>query len=125
MSTEKVANRLVELCRKGDFETAMQELYSPEIVSIEPEGSQAPNAEGIQQVIEKAKHFADSVEEFHKNEVSDPVIAEDFFSVQMKMDVTFKGVGRTQMEEICVYGVKDGKITYEQFFYTPAPVNAG
>jgi ketosteroid isomerase-like protein len=33
------------------------------------------------------------------------------------MDVTMKGQGRMKMDEIAVYGVKDGKIVSEQFFY--------
>jgi limonene-1,2-epoxide hydrolase len=35
----------------------------------------------------------------------------------MGMDVTMKGPGRVQMDEIAVYEVKDGKIVKEQFFY--------
>lgn len=35
----------------------------------------------------------------------------------MGMDVTLKGMGRRQMDEIAVYEVKDGKIVKEQFFY--------
>jgi hypothetical protein len=35
----------------------------------------------------------------------------------MSFDATFKGGGRTKMDEICVYEVKDGKIVKEQFFY--------
>jgi hypothetical protein len=33
------------------------------------------------------------------------------------MDVTMKGQGRMNMDEIAVYEVKDGKIVKEQFFY--------
>jgi hypothetical protein len=36
----------------------------------------------------------------------------------MSFDVTFKERGRQQMEELCVFEVKDGKIINEQFFYT-------
>ena len=35
----------------------------------------------------------------------------------MGMDVTMKGRGCIQMSEVCVYGVRDGKIVHEQFFY--------
>jgi limonene-1,2-epoxide hydrolase len=35
----------------------------------------------------------------------------------MGMDVTMKGAGRINMEEIAVYEVKDGKIVKEQFFF--------
>jgi limonene-1,2-epoxide hydrolase len=33
------------------------------------------------------------------------------------MDMTFKGRGRMQIEEIGVYHVRDGKVVSEQFFY--------
>jgi hypothetical protein len=32
------------------------------------------------------------------------------------MDMTMKGAARMNMEELCVYQVKDGKIVSEQFF---------
>jgi len=36
MNTTKVAERLAELCRKGEFETAQKELFAELVVSIEP-----------------------------------------------------------------------------------------
>ena len=39
MSVESVAKRLVELCNAGKAEEAAEELYSPNIVSIEAQGS--------------------------------------------------------------------------------------
>jgi hypothetical protein len=39
--------------------------------------------------------------------------------VVFKMDVTFKPQSRRfQMEEVAVYKVADGKIVYEEFFYS-------
>jgi len=38
MTTVDIANRLVELCRKGDFETALKQLFADDAVSIEPHG---------------------------------------------------------------------------------------
>jgi limonene-1,2-epoxide hydrolase len=35
----------------------------------------------------------------------------------MTLDATMTGMGRMQLDEICVYEVKDGKIVFEQFFY--------
>ena len=49
--------------------------------------------------------------------VSDPVVAGDFFSCSMMVDLTTKEQGRNKMEEICVYEVQDGKIVKEQFFH--------
>ena len=38
----------------------------------------------------------------------------------MTLDVTMKGRGRVNMSEICVYGVRNGKIFHEQFFFDVA-----
>jgi hypothetical protein len=46
-----------------------------------------------------------------------PIVAGNFFSCTMGMDITMKGQGRMNMEEVCLYQVKDGKIVLEQFFY--------
>lgn len=121
MSTQEVAEKLVNYCRKGSFEQAMKELYGASIVSVEPKGTPTERAEGIEAVIQKGIEFGNMVEEMHGVEVSDPIVAESFFSCAMSMDVTFKGVGRIKMEEICLYKVENGKIIYEEFFYTPDP----
>ncbi|MEM1339420.1 MAG: SnoaL-like domain-containing protein [Bacteroidota bacterium] len=118
MTTQEVADQLVDYCRTGQFDTAMKELYGEGIVSIEPKGAPMERVEGFQEVIKKAAYFNDMVEEFHGNEVSDPLVADNFFSCRMKMDATFKQGGRQAMEEICLYEVADGKIIREEFFYT-------
>jgi len=119
MTTKEVAEKLVSYCRQGDFESAYKELYSPQIESIEPDGSPTPLAKGMEAVMKKSNEFEQMVEKMYGNEVSDPVVAENYFCCSMVMDVEFKGMGRTKMEELCVYEVKDGKIIREQFFYTP------
>jgi ketosteroid isomerase-like protein len=35
----------------------------------------------------------------------------------MTLDVTHKGRGRTKLDEICLFRVRDGKIVREKFFY--------
>jgi limonene-1,2-epoxide hydrolase len=45
------------------------------------------------------------------------VLANNWFSISLRLDVTMKGRGRVDMREICVYRVKDGKVVLEQFFY--------
>jgi hypothetical protein len=39
MNTKEIASRLVELCRKGDWEKAQKELFAKDAVSIEPHGT--------------------------------------------------------------------------------------
>ena len=119
MTTREVANKLVGHCRAGHFASAIKELYSKDIVSIEPDGAPVREVVGLDGVKQKAENFNSMVEEVHGMEISDPVIADNFFSCSMKMDVTFKGAPRTSMEEICLYQVKKGKIVKEEFFFTP------
>jgi ketosteroid isomerase-like protein len=120
MNTEAVAKRLVELCRKGEHEQAQRELYAQDAVSIEMAGAPAGalgDAQGLEAIYEKGRQFAAMVEAVHASSVSEPVVAGNWFSVSMTMDVTFKDRGRVQMTEICVYQVRDGKVVREQFFY--------
>ena len=117
MTTKQVADRLVELCRKGEIFTAQGELYSDSILSLEPAYAQVPRAEGIKAVSEKGKQFASMIEATHGGSISEPTVHGNFFSLGWTLDVTMKGIGRTMMDEICVYEVKDGKIVFEQFFY--------
>jgi hypothetical protein len=123
MTTQEVANRLVSLCREGKFVDAIQELYASHVVSIEPEGGPGPSrVEGFENVINKSIEFGKSLEKVHGITISEPVVADAFFSVAMHMDIEMAGIGRNQMEEVCVYEVKDGKIARDQFFYSPMPM---
>ncbi len=117
MNTQQVADRLVELCRKGENMQALQELYHQDIVSKEMPG--APNAEikGMEAVLKKTNEWFASVEEMHGAETSDPIVAGDHFTCKMSFDCTFKERGRMQMEEVSVFKVNNGKIVEEQFFY--------
>ncbi|NNE77327.1 MAG: nuclear transport factor 2 family protein [Pricia sp.] len=121
MTTQEVADKLVGYCRQGQFEDAMKNLYGKDIVSVEPDGAPVKEVKGLEGVIQKTEHFNNMVQEFHGMTVSDPLVADKFFSCRMTMDVTFKEGGRNTMDEVCLYKVEDGKIVKEQFFYTPAP----
>lgn len=118
MNTEAVAKRLVELCRQGKYDEAQNELYSKDAASIEMEGSQGiGNAKGIEAIREKGRQFNAGIEAVHGGTVGDPIVVGNWFSLVMTMDATMKGRGRVNMQEICVYQVRDGKIVREQFFY--------
>ncbi|MEO9872053.1 SnoaL-like domain-containing protein [Ekhidna sp.] len=123
MTTEEVANQLVKLCREGKFEECIRELYSPDIISIEPEGGPwESKVQGLDALAKKGQQWNEMLAEFHSSEISDPVAAENFFSITMKSKVTLKGMDhQIDMDEVCVYRVEDGKVVTEQFFYTPMP----
>jgi hypothetical protein len=121
MNTQQVANRLVELCREGKGQQAQDELYSNDAVSVEMEGMEASGmptvAKGMDAIREKGRKFNEGIEAVHGGTVGDPIVMGNWFAITMTMDATMKGRGRVNMEEICVYQVKNGKIVREQFFY--------
>lgn len=120
MTTQEVAESLVKLCTAGKFQEAMQTLYSPDIVSMEasapPGGSR--EAKGIAAVAAKGEWWAAN-HEVHSLVVEGPLVAGVHFAVVFKMEITFTPQSkRMQMEEVAVYKVTDGKIVYEEFFYS-------
>jgi ketosteroid isomerase-like protein len=118
MTTTDVANRFNELAQTGQWEQIQNELFADNAVSIEPANSPGmKTAEGMEAIKQKAKQFAEMVEEMHGGYSNEPIIAGNHFALAMGMDCTMKGQGRMKMDEIAVYEVKDGKIIKEQFFY--------
>jgi ketosteroid isomerase-like protein len=118
-STAAVAQELVALCREGRNLDAVNKLYSPRIVSIEPVGDENMPAEmtGIDAI--RAKHewwFENN--EVHSAEINGPFVGENQFAVQHTYETTFKPTGqRVRMTEMALYTVRDGKIVREEFFY--------
>lgn len=117
MTVEQIANRLVELYRKGDYATCYSELYSPEVESIEPKSSPIHYVKGLFAIAEKGKMWNEQMEEFHGSFIGDPIVCGKHFSCAMMIDAKLKGQGRQKMEEICVYEVENEKIVKEIFHY--------
>lgn len=121
MTTKEVAGRYMELEKQGKWDEIQAELYSVDVVSIEPEHAAAMKmatvTKGIEAVKAKGKAFNESIAEMHGGYCTEPVVGGDFFSVGMGMDCTMKNGKRMNMEEIAVFSVKDGKIVSEQFFF--------
>src|SRR5882672_1884210 len=112
MTTQAIADRLTELCRQGQFETAQIELYAKDAISIEPEASAGFEKEtkGLPAIIKKGHKFEGMVGETHSVFVSTPLVVGNSIAFTLSMDITMKERGRTTMAELCVYHVKDGKI---------------
>jgi ketosteroid isomerase-like protein len=119
MSTQDVANKVVELCKQAKFHEALA-LYSPDIVSVEafaPPG-QSRETKGLDGVKAKGEWWVNN-HEVHSAIVEGPLVAGDHFAVTFKFDVTFKPENkRIKMDEIGMYKVADGKIVREEFFYS-------
>jgi hypothetical protein len=117
MTTEQVAQRFNELAQQGNFEGIIQELFANDAKSIEPAGSPFETVQGLDKIKQKGMDFHNAMEEMHGGYTSEPLVAGNFFTCVMGMDVTLKGAGRQKFDEVAVYEVKDGKIISEQFFF--------
>ena len=119
MTTQNVADQLVKLVREGRNDQAIEQLYSDAIVSVERGGFPHRLTEGKAAVIEKGIEFSNMLETVHSSEVSDPLVADKFFTITMKMNATVKGAPHPMdMEEVCLYQVEEGKIIREEFFFS-------
>jgi hypothetical protein len=119
MNADAVARRLVQLCREGKFNEAQAELYADDARSVEPAGVSGAlgSVQGMAAIREKGRRFEESIVEIHGASCSDPLVADPFFSLVMGLDATYKEGGRREIEEICIYEVRNGMIVLEQFFY--------
>ena len=119
----KVGSRLVELCRQGKAAEAMQELYADHIVSIEGvENEHMPaRIEGIEAVQKKGEWW-EANNEVHSIETVGPFVGlrDDQFAVEFHLDTTPKGGERSQMREVALYTVENGKVIQEEFLYLMA-----
>ena len=118
MTTLQIATQLVTYCRTGQFEKCYHELYHPNALSIEPEASPWPSANGLNAIFEKGRAWNAAVSEVHSSHVSEPIVGDQYFACHMTTDITYTDGNRVQLSEICLYQVKDGNIVKEQFFYS-------
>jgi hypothetical protein len=116
MTTTEIAQGLVDLCKNGQFDQAIKDYYSDNIVSVEAMGEHATMT-GINAVLGKAQWFHDTME-VHSSEVSGPYVNGNLFAVRFTLDATNKETGqRSTMDEVALYTVEGDKIVHEAFLY--------
>lgn len=123
LGTQKVAQRLVELCSTGKNRDAIVELYADNARHVEAmEGPGCPRiVDSKATILQKADQFAKSTT-IHAASVGKPLVNGDQFTCDMSLDCTagegpFAGQ-RMKMSETALYTVKNGKITEAKFFYS-------
>ena len=118
MTTKEVASRFNELAKEEKWFEIQDELFSDNVRSIDPQDSSYfKYAEGKAAVRKKGEEFVKKVEAAHRRYTSEPIVAGNHFAVAREVDITVKGFGRIQINEVMLYEVKDGEIISEQFFY--------
>jgi ketosteroid isomerase-like protein len=121
-TTLEIAKRLVQLCNEDKSMKAVEELYSPDIVSVEPisMGNSPQSQKGIQAIRDKHEWWYAN-HTVHSGKATGPWPHGDRFIVHFKYEVT-PNTGpmankKMTIDESALYTVKDGKITQEEFFY--------
>lgn len=121
MDLKAIADTLVEACRNQGEAALLEKHYSPDAVSVEAADFSGMGREthGVDGIRGKHAWWAENFE-VHGGDVQGPFLhGDDRFAVIFQIDATEKASGeRTQMKEIAVYHVADGKIVREEFFGT-------
>jgi ketosteroid isomerase-like protein len=116
MDTADVAAKFTTALKAGRFEEA-ETFWSDDVVSIEAQDGPMREVRGRPAVHAKGEWWVAN-HDVHGFETSGPYVNGDQFALRFKIDVTPKASGqRTQMEEVGLYTVRDGKIAEERFFY--------
>jgi len=126
MSTQQIANDLVDWCGEGQYMKVIETYYSDAIVSIEPAAAEGMPREqrGIGAIKGKNQWWLQN-HEVHACTIEGPMIGDGQFAVKFDIDVTFKPTGkRSQVQEMALYRVEGGKIVREEFFYHMPSANA-
>jgi hypothetical protein len=112
----QVATELVALLRAGRAHEAEEKWLAPAIESVEGVGASLA-WRGKKAVLAKYRGW-EADHEIHAMEVGGPWVGATGFALRFKIDVTQKSTGqRSQMEEIAVYTVRNGKIVREEFHF--------
>jgi hypothetical protein len=118
MTVREVAARFHELAQQEKWFEIQDELFADDVRSVEPPSAAGlPNAQGKAAVRKKGEALVSQVEKVHSASTTAPVVAGNFFAVGRELDMTVRGAGRTQMNEVMLYEVRHGQIVLEQFFY--------
>ena len=122
MNAMEIGQKLVAAVAAGrEAEAAfVSEFYDADIISIEGQAGEGmpQRIEGLEAIREKHNWFYDN-NDIHSTTATGPYCGhrEDQFVIRHNMDVTFQGAERTQMEEVGIYTLANGKIVMEEYLY--------
>lgn len=120
MTLMDVAHELVAGCRENRTTANLDKLYAADAVSVEAmDNGNGRHVQGLEAI--RGKHaWWDSTFEVLGGDISDPMPdGADRFAVIFELRARHKETGDiTDMKEVALYTVADGKIVREEFFYS-------
>lgn len=117
MNTQEIAEKMIAYNNEGKFPAVFEELYSEDFVSIEMPGVPHEVVTGVGEATKKGEWFFSQFEMLGV-EISEPLVADNWFALRYKMHTKNRETGEEKHEsELGIYHVENGKIVQEQFFY--------
>jgi hypothetical protein len=118
MTTQQIAEKLVELCREGKYEEVHSTLYTDDVSSIEMDESMGPReVKGIDAVKSKGASWAGMFNGPVTTWCDDAIVSGNSFACRMGFSGPGHDGNKIEGEEIAVYITKDGKVIEERFFW--------
>jgi ketosteroid isomerase-like protein len=116
MTTTEIAKAFTDMLKAGDHEGAVK-FHSPDVVSLEAMDGPMARIQGTAAVKAKSEWWYAN-HTVHSVATEGPYVNGDQFALVFDMDITTNETGqRTQMKEVALYTVKDGKVVEERFMY--------
>ncbi len=116
MNAAEIAEKFAAALKAGQFAEA-EDFWSDDVVSCEAQEGPMRELRGRAAVHGKGEWWTAN-NDIHRFETFGPYVNGDQFALRFSVDVTAKASGqRTQMDEVGLYTVRDGKIVEERFFY--------
>lgn len=122
MSEEIFIQRFTKLCAERKLLEAIDEFYSEEVVSLEPDSTFTGVIKTLGKVATREKNSEwIRCHEFKTFNVSTPMLGDEQFALTFYYDATDLRIRqRMRMSEVGLYSFKEGAITQVSFFYGPA-----
>ncbi len=114
MAIEQLAQDFTKAVAEDRMED-VRAMWHDDIESHEPNDGPMSHVKGRAALQEKHDWWEANTE-VHSSSAEGPFVFGEQFAVRYDMDVTMDGE-RSQMKEVGVYTVRDGKVADERFFY--------
>lgn len=125
-SALSIGQQLVDYCHRGKFRDAIVDLYADDAKHIEAAamGPDMPQITDGKDAILKMNDWWEGCHEIHGMNLKGPYPhGNGSFAVWMEIDATASegpmANQRMKMQEVCLYAVKDGKISQVEFYWDP------
>jgi ketosteroid isomerase-like protein len=119
MTTQEIAQKIIDYVKEGKNLQAEEELYADDVISVEQNGY---TAKGKEAVMAKTKAAMEGNEETYGGGVTEAYIGADNFLFKFEIDMKPKGGERMTFKEWGFYKVKDGKVSEEYFLIEPMAI---